>query len=370
MKPGEAVKEVAARILCLAGVPALTRRRLRGRLAILMYHGVEAELPVPRCPYITDTATLRRELEYLRRHFNVLPLEEALERLCDGTLPDRAAALTFDDGTRNLATHAAPILRELGLPAAVFLTTGPMGSGEALWADWLWIAFAQTDLPEIDLAGIGLGRYPLRSDAERGTAWEAATTRVKGLPDEERIAWVEQLVGELGPEVDAYGTPFQMLSWDEARALISDGLVSLHPHSVTHPIFSRCNDQKVVYEISESCATLARETGQTPSIFAYPNGNLDDIDARVRASLRRNGIRWALAVSRGFAYPYSDPYAVPRIGIGSNTSYARFRVIVSGARPRLRPRSASQNDGWRAQFSGRHPSADQPANVTAHRRRE
>ena len=78
-----------------------------------MFHGVEAQPLTPPCGYVLDAASLRRELEHVRRHFNVLPLEEALERLRDGTLPRRAATLTFDDGTRNLATHAAAVLRDL-----------------------------------------------------------------------------------------------------------------------------------------------------------------------------------------------------------------------------------------------------------------
>ena len=132
--PPVGAKETAARILCAIGVPAFARWRNSRRLAILMYHGVEAEPVRPRCSYVLDVATLRQQLTYVRRHFNVLPIEEALRRLRDGTLPRRAAVLTFDDGTRNLATHAAPVLRDLGLPAAVFLARGRSAGSSVLRA--------------------------------------------------------------------------------------------------------------------------------------------------------------------------------------------------------------------------------------------
>ena len=154
-----------------------------------------------------------------------MPLDEALRRLRDGTLPRRAAVLTFDDGTRNLATHAAPVLRDLGLPAAVFLATGPMGTGESLWPDRLWLAFARTQVPEVDLTAIGLGKRPLRIPADRKETREEAVQYFKQLPDPERIAGVDWLVGLLGPELDAYGSPFEMLGWDDARELAGDGRV-------------------------------------------------------------------------------------------------------------------------------------------------
>lgn len=325
------MKEVALRLLCAAGLPAFSRRLQRGRLTILMFHGVEAEPLSPSCSYVLDAATLRRELRYVRRCFHVLPLEEALERLYAGTLPARAAALTFDDGTRNLLTHAAPVLRDVGLPAAVFLATGPMGTDETLWPDRLWLAFARTSAPEVDLTVFGLGTLSLRTAADREAACATALERFKDLPDEERMAGVGSLVATLTPELDGNAGPFRMLSWDEARALASDSSVTLHPHSVTHPILSRCRDDKVEHEVFESCAALERETGRAPIVFAYPNGRAQDFDERTKAALCRRGVRWALAGTSGLAHRNSDPLALPRIMIWSGLPFAGFRLVVSGA---------------------------------------
>ena len=331
--------ELAARTLCAAGVPTFNRRRRARKLAILMFHGVEGMPIDPPCGYVTDAATLRRQLEYLREHFIVLPLDEALERLQSGTLPDRAAALTFDDGTRNLATHAGPILRDLQMPASVFVATGPMGTAEALWPDRLYLGFARTQVAEIDLTEVGLGVCSLREDADRVRVRDVVIECFKRISDEERIARVESLVAELGPELDASEGPFEMLTWDDARSLASDGLVAIYPHSVSHPILSRCSDEKVDREVSESCRTVERETGRKPEIFAYPNGGPDDFDERTREALHRNGVQWSMATVHGFADRDSDPLAVPRIGIGSNLSFAMFQLKTSGfvrPRPRLR----------------------------------
>jgi peptidoglycan/xylan/chitin deacetylase (PgdA/CDA1 family) len=324
-------KQLAAKLLCTASVPALSRRLQRRRLAILMFHGIEAQPVSPPCWHVLDAPTLRRQLEYVRRRFDVLPLEEALERLYAGTLPDHAAAVTFDDGTRNLLTHAAPVLRELGLPASVFLATGPMGTDETLWPDELWLAFARTNAREVDLTAFGLGTQSLGSAADRGKAYSIVVERFKDFPDEERIARLGSLVASLVPELDGDTGPFRLLSWDEARALASDGRVTLHPHTVTHPILSRCPDEKVEREVADSCAALERETGRKPTVFAYPNGRAQDFDDRAKAALRRRGVRWALATTSGIAHRDCDPLALPRIGIGSDLSFAGFQLRVSGA---------------------------------------
>ena len=327
-------------LLCAFGVPTIERWRRSRRLAILMFHGVEREPVSPPADWVIDTATLRRDLEYVRRHFTVLPLEEALERLRDGTLPSRAATVTFDDGTRNLLTNAAPILRELRVPAAVFLATGPMGTGELLWPDRLWHAFAETSEPEIDLSAVGLGVRSLRSDADRVQTRDATLQCFKQLPDAKRIAEIEPLVAALGHEPDAYEGPFPLLSWDQARSLESDGLVTLYPHTVTHPILSRCDDEKVDREISESCRAVEINTGCAPTIFAYPNGQPQDFDGRAREALRRNGISWALSTTGGFAGPDSDPYDLPRLGL-TIESFSQFKLKVSGFALRPRPFHAS-----------------------------
>jgi peptidoglycan/xylan/chitin deacetylase (PgdA/CDA1 family) len=326
-------KELSARLLCAAGMPALARRRNRRRLAILMFHGVEAQPLSPACWHVLDVAALRRALQYVRKHFQVLPLDEALDRMSADTLPDNAAVLTFDDGTRNLATHAAPVLRDLGLPAAVFLSTGPMGSDVTLWPDRLWLALARTQCAEVDVTAAGLRVYPLHTDSNRGAAYAQIVNRFKVLPDHERLARLDSLIEALEQSADGESGPFRLLSWDEARDLAADGLVRLYPHTVTHPILSRCPDEKVEQEIEGSCSAIERETGRAPSIFAYPNGRAQDFDERAKAVLRRNGVRWALSTTYGFAHADSDPLALPRIPIGSNLSWAGFQVLVSGALP-------------------------------------
>ncbi|WNG86960.1 polysaccharide deacetylase family protein [Mycobacterium sp. ITM-2016-00317] len=314
-------------------MPAVLRRTRRGGLAILMFHGIEPEPVSPPCWHVLDVATFRRQMRYLKRYFTVLPLDEAVERLYAGTLPQRAVTLTFDDGTRNLLTHAAPVLREFGFSSAVFLATGPMGTDELLWPDRLWLAFARTDEPIVNLRVLDLGIRSLKTTAGRGEAYALAVDKLKSYPDSERLTLLETVLAELGAPVEGDTGPFRLLSWDEARALKAHSKVALYPHTVTHPILSQCPDAKVEREIIDSCDAVEHNTASAPTVFAYPNGRSQDFDERSKGVLTRRGVRWALATTNGIAQSDSDPLALPRIGIGGRLSFSAFRLLVSGAAP-------------------------------------
>jgi peptidoglycan/xylan/chitin deacetylase (PgdA/CDA1 family) len=87
--------------------------------AVLMLHGVDDSGSV-----LSVTADALRSLVHAVRAsgHRIVPLGDMLEHR-----PERAIALTFDDGFVSLATTAAPILAELDAPATLFLTTGYVG---------------------------------------------------------------------------------------------------------------------------------------------------------------------------------------------------------------------------------------------------
>jgi hypothetical protein len=164
-----------------------------------------------------------------------------------------------------------------------------MGTGQALWPDRLWLAFARTEVTgEADLTPLGLGKRSLHNAAHRGEAYAAAVGRLKDLPDEERTSLLDVILMTLVGADDSDAGPFQLLSWDEARGIARDGRLTLYPHTVTYPVLSKCSDEKVEKEVIESCAAVERQTGRAPMIFAYPNGRPQDFDERAKAVLRRS----------------------------------------------------------------------------------
>ncbi|MCI0350290.1 MAG: polysaccharide deacetylase family protein, partial [Acidobacteriales bacterium] len=108
-----------------------------GKVTILCYHRIvadiiQAEQETP-CGMVISAETFRRQMELVREHYEALPLDEAVAVLRGEQSAKRPAlAITFDDGYRDFHELAWPILRELGLPATVFVPTAYIGSGKTL----------------------------------------------------------------------------------------------------------------------------------------------------------------------------------------------------------------------------------------------
>jgi peptidoglycan/xylan/chitin deacetylase (PgdA/CDA1 family) len=113
----------------------MVRRRswptgMQAGVRILAYHRVSAE----RDPLAVTPDAFRRQMEAVLSHdARVVSLDTGLELLVQA-VTEPCICVTFDDGYLDTLENAAPILRELGIPATVFLPTA-MIDGRAGY-DW------------------------------------------------------------------------------------------------------------------------------------------------------------------------------------------------------------------------------------------
>lgn len=126
---------VSNNTLAKAPVSQPLLRELKDNLVILQYHHVATDTPM-----ITSTPpdVFAEHLAYLYRHFNVVPLPDAINALRNGTgLPDKSVAITFDDGFDNILTNAHPLLRKYGFPYTIFINPALIGraSKQLTWEE-------------------------------------------------------------------------------------------------------------------------------------------------------------------------------------------------------------------------------------------
>src|SRR5216684_6233750 len=121
------LKQATLKSLKSVGVSTMVHnsRWRRQRLLILAYHGISlSDEHLFNGSQFISADLFRARLEFLRRSkCEVLPLGEALERLYANDLPDRAVAITFDDGLSDFYRRAFPLIAEFGFPVTLYLTT-------------------------------------------------------------------------------------------------------------------------------------------------------------------------------------------------------------------------------------------------------
>lgn len=106
-------------------------RRVGNSLGFLTYHRIAPR--VPGLPYPLHNVSPRRfrqQIAGLLSHgFNFWPLRKVLESHDQGhEVPRRTLVITFDDGYESMYLNAWPVLRELHVPATVFVNTAFLDS--------------------------------------------------------------------------------------------------------------------------------------------------------------------------------------------------------------------------------------------------
>jgi peptidoglycan/xylan/chitin deacetylase (PgdA/CDA1 family) len=276
------------------------------RLSILIFHRVMPTID-PLFPDEPDAVRFDQMMGWVKSWFNVIPLDQAVAQLRSGTLPARAAAITFDDGYADNRAVALPILQEHGLSATFFIATGFLDGGR-MWNDTVIESIRAASQPTLDLAKLGLGSHRNGCIAEKREAIDAIINQIKYLPLEERAALTEQIAFELGVEPPKN----LMMTSTQVREMRAAGM-QIGAHTISHPILARTPLNVVEQEIRASKQTLETLLNETVSLFAYPNGKPSQDYAPEHCRIVEElGFDAAVSTAWGVSGKSSDPYQLSR----------------------------------------------------------
>lgn len=318
-----------------SGPEALAEALSGPRLTVLCYHRIAD--PEPNAfagfrPNISATPeAFERQIRFLTAHYNVVSQAQVLAWLDgDAPLPRRAALVTFDDGYRDNATVAWPILRRHGVRPVIFLATDYMDGGRSFLWDLAAYCLERTRLAAAELPLVGRRALDTLEARRRATSeWMAA---VKRQPSDRREEELARLAAAADVGLPETALPLCM-DWEEARRLAAEG-VDFGGHTCSHPILSRSDDEDAEREIVDCRARLARELGSEPALFAYPNGGEGDFTPFHEEAVARAGFRLAFSLenkSWDLASVRERPMAVSRVYLGRKDVAWRFRLKLLGA---------------------------------------
>lgn len=294
------------RLIQAIGDRMAPRGRGEGRLCIVNYHRV-LEFSDPFLGSEPDISTFRWQMELLAECFNVLPLYDATLALANERMPPRAVAITFDDGYRSVLDFAVPILRELGLPATVFVASGYLDENN-MWNDRIVKAIQLMTTSRLDLRDVGLGIHRLDSQKEKKIAVEKLTETTKYFEPEIRLSVTQKLENLAGVDT----APGLMVT-RQMLARLANSDVDIGAHTISHPILTKLSDRNAWEEIAYGKQQLETITGKQVKLFAYPNGKAgQDFDARHVKMAQEAGFAAAFTTSVGAATAKHDRFQLPR----------------------------------------------------------
>lgn len=320
-------RELAARAL---GRPLLGGMRTQtGALRILAYHRVVAE-PWDTFPFDEDIISaspeaFEQQMRWAKRNFEVVSFRDLVA--CEQEKrpwPERALIVTFDDGYRDNYLAAFPILRELGVPATIFLATGYIGQSRLFWWDVVAYCLKQTAQSSAALPGFSEAPVDMGEAGSRRKVIDAVLNWAKEVPEETRREFIEALPDRLGVPISTDAVSGMHLTWDEVRTMSQNG-IEFGSHTVTHPILSRVDAEQLRHEVADSKAQIEQETGQPVHAFAYPAGTRHRRDEAAREMVKSCGYSFAVAYDQAVeATP--DPFTLPRIHVDRDQSLDLFRA--------------------------------------------
>jgi peptidoglycan/xylan/chitin deacetylase (PgdA/CDA1 family) len=266
----QSIKKLILECPAKVGITGLWRRMRPGGIPVIALHGVlpdeEARLFNATGKFVSP-GRLKALLESICRAYTPISLDRFLEVIPGGRPVSNSILITFDDGYANVFTHAFPVFDKMGIPFAVFVTTGMVDTTDVLWNDLLELAIfstretsLSTDLLDRDLS------LESTSDRQHAILVLKHALKLKGLDEaREDVQRLCERIGT-GPDTPALER-VRFLASDQIREMARQG-VGIGGHTVTHPILSKENPDRVRDEVTTCKRQLEAITGKTTTCFA------------------------------------------------------------------------------------------------------
>lgn len=307
------------------GVFSLARQLTRDKLRILCYHGVsKGELDKWRPMLFMTSSTFAARLNRLKElGYPVLPLDEAVRKLPEGTLPPNATVITIDDGFKLTNSDFVPLLSARKLPATIYVTSYYAEKAQPIFelvVQYLLFIADQNETPIEDQL-----REALSLHEEVGKNQMLA--KFADLEIAKKKSICETLCAALKVNAeDIWGSgEFTLMSPREISAASNTEGISIQLHTRRHRFPTE--PELANTEIDENRRDLEPFVTGPLKHFCYPSGIWCEDHFNVLAT---QGIRSATTTDNGLNSPDANLLALTRYLDSETLSMLEFEAELSG----------------------------------------
>lgn len=119
--------------------------------------------------------------------------------------------------------------------------------------------------------------------------------------------------------------------WDELRKLLSDELITIGSHTVSHKSLPSLNESELQKEVGESKKILENNLGIPVNFFSYPWGTLRDFNENCTKVISSFQYKLACTSVNGVNWNHKNPYKLRRTKLEWGDDLSVFSKILWGA---------------------------------------
>ncbi|HET9843771.1 MAG TPA: polysaccharide deacetylase family protein [Gammaproteobacteria bacterium] len=283
-------------------------------LLIILYHRVVWQSD-PLNTDILHREKFKAQIQFFKQFYQIMPINEGISRLLEGSLPYNALCITFDDGYQDNVDIALPILKSYKIPATFFIATGFL-QGKLMFNDYITESIRGFH----ERLRCGEHQFDCSTLAGKRLAINFFINKIKNLAHQERIAYLKDFlpVTSIKP---------LMMTEEDIQTLSKEKML-IGAHTVNHPVLSKEDDNTAYEEIKASKNYLQNIIQSEIQWFAYPNGKWQqDFDQKHCEMVKNLGFMGAFTTDRAYAKRAMDPFRIPRFTPWGRTPLKMFRQL-------------------------------------------
>jgi peptidoglycan/xylan/chitin deacetylase (PgdA/CDA1 family) len=311
--------------------------------AIIMYHGFtdqKDQLENYHGKHL-HVQTFRTHLQYLKEYYSVISLTAFIDHcLLKTPIPRNSVVLTFDDGYESNFILAYPVLKELAVPATIFLSTDFIEQKQFIWPNRIEYAILATRHSSLRLPlKDGEMVFDLRHDEAKKEAIHDIKTLLKPLDTTQRNNLLDTMEHTLEQKlIFNAATPaiHRPLTWQQIKQMAQNSLVEIGAHTCSHAILAQCTPDMMNEEVLISQKVIEDQLKTKCGLFCYPYGGEGTFNDQTKECLQRSGYRCALTTINGKNSAHSDLFTLKRLGTSDLVEMDNFENNLLSARKTLR----------------------------------
>lgn len=300
-------------------------KRIKQFALIFNYHRVTNDVILWEHPAI-NTEVFEKQIVFLMNNYNILPLKNMLSN--NFKIPSNGkplAAITFDDGYRDIYDFAFPILKKYKISATIFVASSYIEERRMFW--WDYINYLLNHLQK-SIQISGYGTISMDNPSEN---YKNLIVFLSSIQDDEKSSVISKLekksdTSDIDNHIDRL-----IITWDMLREMNSS-IFTIGAHTHTHPLASRISDEQLKSEIELNINMVKTHTDNTPDIFAYPSGKPKDYTQKTISVLKNCGIDYAFTTKPDFVrlkkLSTDYKYIIGRVNVSNE--YWKFVLQAAG----------------------------------------